>query len=121
MTDITTQQAYTRPVSKIERQANALDELRQLHTEFDFLQRETADQQRVIAHLNDRNNLLLDQLRTAQQNERVVTRKLMRLAQSVANIGLLTKEADTIMKSAQDFEQDESQHQIDLDEPAVMN
>lgn len=112
MTDITTQQAYARPTSKIERQANALDELRQLHAEFNVLQNESVEQKRVITHLNDRNHLLLEQLRTAQQNERIMTRKLMRLAQSMANIGLLTKEAETIMRSVQEYQEDESHHQI---------
>ena len=108
MTDITTttQQAYARPVQKFERQAQAIDELRQLHTEYEDMRRQLDEQQRLIVHLNDRNQLLQQQLQTSLQTERVVTRKLMRLAQSVSNIGKLTEEADSIVKSSQEHEEE---------------
>lgn len=117
MTDITTQQAYARPISQTERRADALAELRQLHAEFEALKSRSVEEQRLIVHLNDRNQLLLEQLRTSQQNERVVTRKLMRLAQSVANIGSLTKDAEAIMKSAQEYEEDEAEQEATVEHP----
>jgi hypothetical protein len=109
MTDITTQRAYTRPVSVIERRAEALDELRQLHIECEALQSQSVEDKRLIVHLNDRNQFLLEQLRISQQTERVAMRKLMRLSQSMSNIGRLTEEAQEIMKSAQEY-QDEIDH-----------
>ena|SRR5690242_2350502 len=107
MTDIT-RQSYARPPSQIERRADALAELRQLHSDFEVLEKRYKDQERVIERLTDRNNLLLDELRTSRQHERVATNKLIRLATAMANIGMLSREAEEIMRSAREWQEDEA-------------
>jgi len=109
MTDITTRQAYARPVSRVEQRADALAEMRQLHSDFEVLQHKAEDQARLIDRLNDRNGLLLDQLRISQQNERIAVRKLIRLATAMSSIGMLSREAEEIVKSAREWQEDEGQ------------
>lgn len=106
MTDITSQ-AYTRAPSPIERRAGALAELRQLHSDFEILERKSREQERIIDRLTDRNNILLDELRTTRQHERVATNKLIRLATAMSNIGMLTHEAEEIVRSAREWHEDE--------------
>ena len=107
MTDIT-RQSYVRPPSPIERRADALAELRQLHSDFEVLEKRSKDQERFIERLTDRNNLLLDELRTSRQHERVATNKLIRLATAMANIGMLSREAEEIVRSAREWHEDEA-------------
>lgn len=108
MVDTTKQQPPIVPLSAIQRRAEALAELQQLHAEYAGLQLQCDDQRRQLDRLEDRNSLLLDELRTAQQNERVVTRKLMRLACAMANIGALSREAEAIVRSAKEWHDDET-------------
>lgn len=101
-----------------ERQASALDEIRQLHAAYADLLRKTEEDRRTIERQEDRNNLLLDELRTSRQNERVITRKLMRLASAMTNMSRLAVDADEIMRSTRDW-QDETPEQAEAEQESA--
>jgi len=107
VTDITKPTPQIQPVSPMQRRADALAELQQLHADYAALQRKSDEDRRLIERYQDRCELLLEELRTSRQNERVVTRKLIRLASAMANIGKLSTEAEEIMRSTREW-QDET-------------
>jgi hypothetical protein len=86
-----------------ERQANALDEIRQLHADHADLLRKTEEDRRTMERQADRITLLVGDLRTSQQEAKVWQRKLIRLASAMTNMSRLAADADEIMRSVQDW------------------
>jgi hypothetical protein len=86
-----------------ERQALALDEIRQLHAAYADLLRKTDEDRRTIDRQADRIALLVADLRTAQQEGKVWQRKLIRLASAMSSMSRLAQDADEIMRSVVDW------------------
>lgn len=86
-----------------ERQANALDEIRQLHADHADLLRKTEEDRRTIERQQDRIILLNSDLRTAQQEAKIYQRKLIRLAGAMSSMSRLAQDADEIMRSVVDW------------------
>lgn len=89
-----------------ERQAGAIDEIRQLHADYADLMRKTDEDRRTIDRQADRITLLVSDLRTAQQEAKIYQRKLIRLASAMTNMSRLAADADEIMRSVQDWEEE---------------
>lgn len=96
---------------KIHQQADALEELRRMHSDHEMLQAQAAQYRHTIGQLQFRVEFLTDQVYTSQQNERVAMRKLVRLAGAMKNMSVLAKEAEIIMASVQDWHDDETEEQ----------
>lgn len=93
-----------------ERQANALDEIRQLHADHADLLRKTEEDRRTIERQQDRIILLNSDLRTAQQESKIYQRKLIRLASAMSSMSRLAQDADEIMRSVVDYEEETPEH-----------
>jgi gas vesicle protein len=91
------------PAQPIERRAEALAELRTLHEEHAEQARIIEGQRKTIERLEDKVDLMQDSLTESRQNERVVTRKLIRLAAAMANMSTLAKVAEEIMHSVKEW------------------
>lgn len=87
-----------------ERQAGAIEEIRQLHAAYADLLRKTAEDRRTIERQEDRIEMLITDLRTAQQESKVYQRKLIRLASAMTNMSRLAADADEIVRSVQDWQ-----------------
>lgn len=99
----------TRPLqytSVTERQAVALDEIRQLHADYADLMAKADEDRRTIERQADRITLLVGDLRTAQQESKVYQRKLIRLASAMTNMSRLAADAEEIMRSVQEWEEE---------------
>lgn len=107
MTDIT--RLAPRQQSVEDRRAEIIDELRQMQVEMALMKSTVDSQRRTIDRLQDRNEMLEQDLQDAKQNERVVTRKLVRLAEAMSGMSKLASSADEIMKSVKEWTDDEEE------------
>lgn len=116
MTDITQPLGFQ---DRTGRQADAVEEIRQLHRDHEILQAQLAQYRHSVGQLQFRVEYLSDQLHTAQQNERVAFRKLVRLASAMTNMSTLAKEADEIMRSVSDWHADETEQQTQAEQESA--
>lgn len=92
-----------------DRRAEIIDELRQMQVEMALMKSAAESNRRTIDRLQDRNEMLEQDLQDAKQNERVVTRKLVRLAEAMSGMSKLASSADEIMKSVKEWTDDEEE------------
>jgi len=98
-----------------ERRADIINELRQMQVEMALLKSTAESNRRTIDRLQDRNEMLEEQLEISRQHERVVTRKLFRLAEAMSGMSKLASGADEIMKSVKEWK-DDATEQRDAEE-----
>lgn len=110
MTDIT-RLAPKQQQTVEDRRAEIIDELRQMQVEMALMKSSAEANRRIIERLTDRNEMLEDQLDISRQNERVVTRKLFRLAEAMSGMSKLASGADEIMKSVKEWKDDATEQQ----------
>lgn len=103
---MTVQRLQTTTQTAIERQASALDELRELHRNYEALTRQVDEDRRTIERLQDRLGLLADTLRNEQAEKAIINRKLIRLAEAMSAMHLLSGKAHEIMVSVQEYAQE---------------
>lgn len=108
MTDIT-RLAPRQQQTVEDRRAEIIDELRQMQVEMALMKSSAEANRRTIERLQDRNEMLEQDLQDAKQNERVVTRKLVRLAEAMSGMSKLAAGADEIMKSVKEWTDDEEE------------
>ena len=106
MTDIT--RLTSREQTVEDRRAEIIDELRQMQVEMALMKSSAEANRRIIERLQDRNQMLEEDLYVSKQSERVVTNKLFRLAEAMSGMSKLASGADEIMKSVKEWKDDEA-------------
>lgn len=88
----------------IERKAEALAELEDLYLSHDEAVKRLAADERLIQRLQDRIELLTEELTNERDQRRICERKLIRLAANQRNISRIAQDGDEIMRSVQEWE-----------------
>lgn len=99
----------------IERKAEALAELQELYSAYDEATKRIASDDRVIQRMQDRIDMLTEELRATRDRAQVYERKLIRLAANQRNISRISRDGDEIMQSFQEWEEVTAQ----TDEPSA--
>ena len=102
-----------------DRRAEIIDELRQMQVEMALMKTSAESNRRTIDRLSDRNDMLEEQLDISRQHERVVTRKLFRLAEAMSGMSKLAAGADEIMASVKEWKDDATEQQERADQESV--
>jgi hypothetical protein len=101
----------------MERKAEAVAEISELYRGYEEAVERIKQDERVIQRLQDRLQLLEDQLKTEQLERRVLERKLIRLAANQRNISRIAQDGDEIMRSVQEWnEADSDQNEANVRE-----
>jgi hypothetical protein len=98
--------------SPVERHADALAEMQRLTEEHAALRQQAEEDYREKLRLQDQIEYLKDQLEIAQTNERVVTRKLVKLCTAFTVFGQLSELAQDVLRSTKEWEE-ETKHEDD--------
>lgn len=91
-----------------ERKAEALAEIQSLYAEYEDAAKENERLNRALMLLQDKVAMLEEQLREERDRSRVCERKLIRLAANQRNISRIAQDGDEIMRSVQDWQEQES-------------
>jgi hypothetical protein len=89
----------------MERRAEALAELQELYSAYETAQKQTEADARVIQRLQDRLELMREELTNEREQRRICERKLIRLAANQRNIHRISQDGDEIMRSVQEWEE----------------
>lgn len=95
--------------SPIERKAEALAELEDLYLSHDEAVKRLAADERLIQRLQDRIELLTEELTNERDQRRICERKLIRLAANQRNISRIAQDGDEIMRSMQEWNEVEAE------------
>lgn len=99
----------------MERKAEALAELGELYAAYEEATEQTKADARVIQRMQDRIEMLTEELRATRDRAQVCERKLIRLAANQRNISRISRDGDEIMQSFQEWEEVAAQ----TDEPSA--
>ena len=102
-----------------DRRAEIIDELRQMQVEMALMKSSAESNRRTIDRLSDRNAMLEEQLDISRQHERVVTRKLFRLAEAMAGMSKLASGAEEIMASVKEWKDDATEQREQADQQSA--
>jgi hypothetical protein len=89
----------------MERRAEALAELQELYSAYEAAQKQTEADARVIQRLQDRLELMQEEITNEREQRRICERKLIRLAANQRNIARIAQDGDEIMRSVQEWEE----------------
>jgi hypothetical protein len=92
--------------SPVERHADALAEMQRLTEEHAALRQQAEDDGREKLRYIDQIAYLKEQLEIAQTNERVVTRKLIRLCTAFTVFGQMADHAQAVLQSTKEWEEE---------------
>lgn len=87
------------------RHATTLAEIQQMTEDFRRMQSEVAGLHRDLDARDNKIDLLEKALSESRDGEKVYRRKLIRLAAAMSNIGLLSREAEAIMKDSREVDE----------------
>lgn len=89
----------------LERHAQALSEIKQMHLDFKAMQTELIAARRTIDQQANMVELLKEERDRLYQEGRVHMRKLVRLAAAMSGMSRLAADADEIMRSVQEWQE----------------
>lgn len=95
------------------RHAQALAEISQMHASYKSMTAQLAEAQRALDRQKDVNEMLKEERNRLFQENRVLTRKLIRLAAAMSNMSRLAADADEIMRSVKDWEEAETDRSLE--------
>jgi len=93
-------------IAPVDRHAQALADMRAMHEEHAELRAQAELDHREIIRLQDQVAALKEQLSESRQHERIVSRKLVRLATSVEGFGKLADAAKEVMLSVKEWQEE---------------
>ena len=92
-----------------ERTAEAIAEVRAIYAAYEDAVKQAEADSRVIQRLQDRIQMIEEDLRETRERAKVCERKLIRLAANQRNISRIAQDGDEIMRSVQDWQETEAE------------
>lgn len=96
-----------------QRHAQALAEIKQMHTDYQRMQADLLDARRRLDQQENMIALLKEERDKLRDDLQVSTRKLIRLAAAMSGIGRLTADAEEIMRSVQEWQDLDSERSLE--------
>jgi predicted RNase H-like nuclease (RuvC/YqgF family) len=91
----------------VERKAEAIAEIKELYAAYEDAVRENEQNSRALTRMQDRIEMLENDLREEKERARICERKLIRLAANQRNIARIAQDGDEIMRSVREWTEDE--------------